>query len=231
MFSRVNFLLNVTRDSVPVQSILIFENVKNVIVGRMMRDGCLVRILREFLLLTFRVETTASIVWGRNSKALLKARYSLLPSSNINGMQPCHWSHWELTPTPGGLKTKAWESPLASRAEPQAKYVNMNLPLRKPLREPPSSIGLATPFLRALARPITSLNILRFFKMINHFAFIHQNQKVIELSVAVNNNESIQMTLSRREDGDGVGGKEFCFGDSSTIPKHQSEQTGSLLAV
>ena len=49
--------------------------------------------------------------------------------------------------------------------------------------------------------------------------------------LSVNNNESIQMTLSRREDGDGVGGKEFCFGDSSTIAKHQSEQTGSLLAV
>ena len=70
-----------------------------------------------------------------------------------------------------------------------------------------------------------------YFFIFYFYILFYQNQKVIELSVAVNNNESIQLTLSRREDGDGVGGKEFCFGDSSTIAKHQSEQTGSLLAV
>ena len=48
----------------------ILENVKYVTVGRIMREGCLRRILREFILHRFKVTEMARINWGRNRKII-----------------------------------------------------------------------------------------------------------------------------------------------------------------
>ena len=61
-FMKVNLLENLTLLSPQHWSL---ENVKKVIMGRSRREGCLVRILREFLLLKSRVEMAARSSWGK----------------------------------------------------------------------------------------------------------------------------------------------------------------------
>ena len=59
MLTQVNFLLNLTLDSLPQENTLTLEKVKKVKVGRRRREGWWVMILREFLLLRLRVEKMA----------------------------------------------------------------------------------------------------------------------------------------------------------------------------
>ena len=70
MLTQVNFLLNLTRDSPPLQDILTLEKVKEVKVGRRRREGWLVMILREVLLFKLRVEKIARRSWGTNRMAI-----------------------------------------------------------------------------------------------------------------------------------------------------------------
>ena len=59
MLTQVNFLLNWTLDSLPQENTLTLEKVKKVKVGRRRREGWLVMILRELMLLRLRVEKMA----------------------------------------------------------------------------------------------------------------------------------------------------------------------------
>ena len=70
----MKFLLNLTRDSPPLQPTLTLEKVKKVTVGRRRREGWWVMILREFLLLRFRVEKMARRHWGANRKNIDRGR-------------------------------------------------------------------------------------------------------------------------------------------------------------
>ena len=77
---KVNFLLKTTLDSSAQQPILILENVKKVTVGRMMREGCLVRILREVLLQSFSVVIMEDRNWGPNNNTATRAMSEGVPS-------------------------------------------------------------------------------------------------------------------------------------------------------
>ena len=55
--------------------------------------------------------------------------------------------------TPTGLVTNPRQTPLATKQDPQAKKASRCLHDRRPSRQPPSPMGLATPFFRHLARP------------------------------------------------------------------------------
>ena len=70
----MKFLLNLTRDSPPLQPTLTLEKVKKVKVGRRRREGWWVMILREFLLLRFRVEKMARRHWGANRRNIDRGR-------------------------------------------------------------------------------------------------------------------------------------------------------------
>ena len=70
----MKFLLNLTRDSPPLQPTLTLEKVKKVKVGRRRREGWWVMILREFLLLRFRVEKMARRHWGANRRNIDRRR-------------------------------------------------------------------------------------------------------------------------------------------------------------
>ena len=74
MLTQVKILLNLTRDSPPLQPTLTLEKVKKVKVGRRRREGWWVMILREFLLLRFRVEKMARRHWGANRRNIVKKR-------------------------------------------------------------------------------------------------------------------------------------------------------------
>ena len=81
MLTQVKILLNLTRDSPPLQPTLTLEKVKKVKVGRRRREGWWVMILREFLLLRFRVEKMARRHWGANRRNMDRRRSEELPSS------------------------------------------------------------------------------------------------------------------------------------------------------
>ena len=74
MLIQVNFLLNLTRDSLLRQPTLTLEKVKKVIVGRRRREGCWVMILRELLLLRLRVEKMARRHWGEKRRHIERRR-------------------------------------------------------------------------------------------------------------------------------------------------------------
>ena len=74
MLTQVKTLLNLTRDSPLMQPTLTLEKVKKVKVGRRRREGWWVMILREFLLLRFRVEKMARKHWGANRRNIPRAR-------------------------------------------------------------------------------------------------------------------------------------------------------------
>ena len=59
MLIQVNFLLNLTRDSLPLQPTWTLEKVKKVTVGRRRREGWWVMTLRELLRLMFMVDKMA----------------------------------------------------------------------------------------------------------------------------------------------------------------------------
>ena len=68
MLIQVNFLLNMTLDSLPQENTLTLEKVKKVKVGRRRREGWWVMILRELLLLRSSVEKIAKRNRGANRK-------------------------------------------------------------------------------------------------------------------------------------------------------------------
>ena len=59
---------------------MILENVKKVTVGRMMREGCLVRILKKVLLQSFSVVIMESRNWGPNNNTMVRATSEGCPS-------------------------------------------------------------------------------------------------------------------------------------------------------
>ena len=67
MLIQENFLLNMTLDS------LSLENVKKVKTGRRRMEGWRVMILRELLLLKFRLEKMARTAWGRKRRPIVRA--------------------------------------------------------------------------------------------------------------------------------------------------------------
>ena len=69
MLSQVKFLLNITCE-LPLQR-LILLNVKKVTLGRIRRERCLYRILREDLSRKFRVEKRARRRKGRNNRKMV----------------------------------------------------------------------------------------------------------------------------------------------------------------
>ena len=81
MLTQVKILLNLTRDSPPLQPTLTLEKVKKVKVGRRRMEGWWVMILREFLLLGFRVEKMARRYWGANRRRIVRRRSEGLLSS------------------------------------------------------------------------------------------------------------------------------------------------------
>ena len=64
MLTQVNFLLNLTLDSLPQENTLTLEKVKKVKVGRRRREGWLVMILKELILFGVRVKKLARRSWG-----------------------------------------------------------------------------------------------------------------------------------------------------------------------
>ena len=68
MLIQENFLLNMTLES------LSLENVKKVKTGRRRMEGWRVMILRELLLLKFRLEKMARTAWGRKRRPIVRAR-------------------------------------------------------------------------------------------------------------------------------------------------------------
>ena len=76
MLIKVNFLLNLTPVTSPT---LTLEKVKKVKVGRRRREGWLVMILREFLLLLkSRVEKMARRNWAANMRNMDRRRSEVL---------------------------------------------------------------------------------------------------------------------------------------------------------
>merc|ERR1719411_1269802 len=106
--TQVNFLLKITLDSSAQQPMLILENVKKVTVGRRMREGCLVRILREVLQQSFSVVIMESRNWGPNNNTMARATSEGVPSL-------------------GPLSVvKARQNPLATKQDPDEKNAKIN---------------------------------------------------------------------------------------------------------
>ena len=80
MLIQENFLLNMTLDSGPLQLTLSLENVKKVKTGRRRMEGCRVMILRELLLLKFRLQKMARTAWGRKRMAMARVKLEDVPS-------------------------------------------------------------------------------------------------------------------------------------------------------
>ena len=74
MLIQENFLLNLILDSGPLQLTLSLENVKKVKTGRRRMEGWRVMILRELLLLKFRLEKMARTAWGRKRRPIVMGR-------------------------------------------------------------------------------------------------------------------------------------------------------------
>ena len=78
MLIQENFLLKLILDSGPLQLTLSLENVKKVKTGRRRMEGWRVMILRELLLLKFRLEKMARTAWGRKRREIAKAKSGCL---------------------------------------------------------------------------------------------------------------------------------------------------------
>jgi len=89
--------------------------------------------LREDLLRKFRVEKRERRNWGRNNRTMVTVRLRATSSK--------------------AKKVKATKNPLNTSPQKEARKASINFPLRRPSRGPPGAMGLATPFLRHLARP------------------------------------------------------------------------------
>ena len=74
MLTEVNFLLNMTLDSLPQENTLTLEKVKKVKVGRRRREGWLVMILKELILFGVRVKKLARRSWGTSRMDMERRR-------------------------------------------------------------------------------------------------------------------------------------------------------------
>ena len=117
--------------------------------GRRMREGCVVMICRDFLRRRSRVEEMARIVCGRYKAENIMAISLLLQSYKI-AMLAVLYTHSHTQQTSAARNPR--QTPLKMRQRAEDMKARQNRPVSSPSRHPPGLMGLATPHLRHLGK-------------------------------------------------------------------------------